>query len=1029
MRKFVTVFLCALLTIAQVWAQNRTITGKVTDQKTGQPLVGVTVSTSAANTITDATGNYRINVTAAAKSLTFRFVGYEALDVAIKGAVVNAAMESETKSLEEVVVTGYSREKKSQFSGAATLISSKAVETVPVGSFDQALQGRAPGMLVNSGSGQPGTSPTIRIRGVQSLAGANTQPLYIIDGVPTPDADFQSLNANDFESITVLKDANAAALYGARGGAGVIVITTKRGKSGTASFQYRTQVGFTQRPSFERMNLMNTAEMLAYEEREKLPNTPGWVYSPLNATNLGGISDAREKQILDSIRAIDIDYANIFYRQGISQSHEINMSGGSDRTRYYVSGSYFKQEGIDLGSSLTRYNTRFNIDHSTDKLTVSLNSTIGFSKGKYSEGEQLGNSPLNPFQMTYRAKTYENPYTATGGLNFGTSTSLALKQVANLLERIENSSLTRNQIKINAGLSVAYKILPNLTIKNVFGIDVSSDQTSRYINPNSFAGTSQTYNRGLAQEGYRLISQLTNTSSLVFSKRFAGIHEVEAGAYFEGIRGYNKNLGFSLFNLDTRLTETGQNAGSLPTNGAAVMPQNAASAKSGFGIRSYFGTLRYTYDNKYTVNANVRRDGTSRIVNPQNREITTWSAGFTWNAMQEKFLQNQNILSDLKVRITYGLVPNFGSIGTGNYGNGVSFGGITNYQGPQLPTFGAVTYSGSPIAGQAPNSPGNPDLEIEYVKKWNAGIDFAVWNNRAKFSVDYYNNRTVGLFVSNQLSGTTGAPTTSQNINAGEMTNKGFEFSASVDVVKQKDFNVNVGINHSINTNKIENLGAVNEYVSGTFLIAVGLPYGSHYNYNYLGADPATGAPRYETPTGGVTNNLAQAGRFSKFGSFIPKHQGGATFEIRYKAITVSALFSYQFDVVRSNNIRNWITRGTPGYHGAVRASRELIDGQWQKAGDNKFYQSSAFDRDFTSSDLEDAKFLRFRNLNISYQIPAIKLGNGKNLIRGARFYVQGQNLAIWSPWRGLDPEDDNNISLNEYPNPKMFVAGLDINF
>ncbi len=316
MRKLVTVFLCALLTFAQVWAQNRTITGKVTDQKTGQPLVGVTVSTTAANSITDEGGNYRISVTATAKSLTFRFVGYEALNVAIKGAVVNAAMESETKSLEEVVVTGYSREKRSQFSGAATLISSKAVETVPVGSFDQALQGRAPGMLVNSGSGQPGTSPTIRIRGVQSLAGANTQPLYIIDGVPTPDGDFQSLNANDFESITVLKDANAAALYGARGGAGVIVITTKRGKSGTASFQYRTQVGFTQRPSFERMNLMNTAEMLSYEEREKLPNTPGWVYSPLNSTNLGGISDVREKQILDSIRAIDMDYANIFYRQG-----------------------------------------------------------------------------------------------------------------------------------------------------------------------------------------------------------------------------------------------------------------------------------------------------------------------------------------------------------------------------------------------------------------------------------------------------------------------------------------------------------------------------------------------------------------------------------------------------------------------------------------------------------------------------------------------------------------------------------------
>ena len=307
------------------------------------------------------------------------------------------------------------------------------------------------------------------------------------------------------------------------------------------------------------------------------------------------------------------------------------------------------------------------------------------------------------------------------------------------------------------------------------------------------------------------------------------------------------------------------------------------------------------------------------------------------------------------------------------------------------------------------------------------GVDFAVWNNRAKFSVEYYKNKTVDLFVSQPLSGTTGFG--SLSINAGVMTNKGFEFAGSVDVVRQKDFNLNLSINHAINKNTIEDLGLVNEYFLGTFVIRKGLPYGSHYTYNYLGADPATGRPRFEAPDGKETLDPAQAGRFAKFGTYLPKHVGGATLEIRYKAITVAALFSYQFDVVRSDNTRNWITRGTPGYHGAVRASRELIDGQWQKAGDVKPFQSSAYDRGFTSSDLNDAKFLRFRNLNVSYAIPAIKLGSGKTIIKGARFYVQAQNLAIWSPWKGLDPEDGNNISLNEYPNPKMFVAGLDINF
>lgn len=1028
MRKFVTVVLCALLSIAQVWAQNRTITGKVTDQKTGQPLIGVTVSSGSTNALTDGSGNFRISVAAAAKSISFAFVGYERIDLPIRGAVVNTSLNPETKSLEEVVVTGYSRERKTQFAGAATVISSKAVETVPVGSFDQALQGRAPGVLVNSGSGQPGTSPTIRIRGVQSIQGAGAQPLYIIDGIPTNQSDFATLNPNDFESLTVLKDASAAALYGARGGTGVIVITTKRGKAGATNFQYRTQVGFTQRPSFERLNLMSTKEMLAYEERVRITGTAGWTYSPLNTTNFGGISDAREKQILDSIAAIDIDYANIFYRQGLSQTHELNMSGGNEKTRFYLSGSYFDQEGIDLGSSLTRYTTRINIEHSADKLTVGLNSTIGYSIGRYSEGEQLGNSPLNPFQMTYRAKTYENPYNSDGTLRFGASTSLNLRQVANLLERIQNAQLTRRQIKINAGLNLSYKIMPSLTLKNVFGIDVSSDQTSRYINPNSYTGSLQQFQSGLAQEGQRTISQFINTSSLIYSKRFASIHEVEAGAYFEAVRGYNRTLGFTLFNLDPRLTETGQGAGPLPVGvGQTTYPQNASSAKSQFGIRSFFGTLRYTYNNRYTATANIRRDGTSRIVNPENREITTWSSGFIWNTFQEKFMDNQKIFSDLKLRVSYGITPNIGSIPTIGYGNGVFFGGITNYQGPQQPVFGTTTYAGSTITGQAPTNPGNANLRIETIRKWNFGIDFAVWQNRARFSVEYYRNRTVDLFVNQPLSATSGFR--SLDINAGVMSNKGFEFTANLEVIKQKDFSLNISANHSINKNNIEDLGLVNEYLLGTFLIKRGLPYGSQFTYNYMGVDPATGRPIYETLDGKTTNNIANAGQFAKFGTFLPKHQGGFDFEIRYKAFTVAAFFTYQFDVVRYNNIRSWITRGIAGYQAAVRGSRELLTEQWQKPGDVKTIQASTFDRGFTSADLEDAKFLRFRNLNVAYQIPAIKLGNGNNLIKGGRFYIQAQNLAVWSPWRGLDPEDDNNISLNEYPNPKMFVAGLDINF
>jgi hypothetical protein len=249
-----------------------------------------------------------------------------------------------------------------------------------------------------------------------------------------------------------------------------------------------------------------------------------------------------------------------------------------------------------------------------------------------------------------------------------------------------------------------------------------------------------------------------------------------------------------------------------------------------------------------------------------------------------------------------------------------------------------------------------------------------------------------------------------------------------VDVIQNRDFGLTVGLNHAININRIDDLGLVNEYPTGTFLIKKGLAYGSHYTPHYLGADPATGAPMFETLDGKITMNPSLAPNFAKYGTYIPKHVGGFTLDFRYRRFSVGALFSYQFDVVRSNNIRNWITRGTSGYQVSVNGSKELLTKQWQKPGDIALFQGlAAADRGFTSSDLENAKFLRFRNLNVSYSLPGFKVA-GMPVIKGGKIYVQMQNIAVWSPWTGLDPEDNNNISLNEYPNPKMIVAGIDIN-
>lgn len=1050
--KKLLLFMSLVLMMAQSWAQTRTVTGKITDAQ-GKPVASasVTVKGGTKGTLTKDDGSFSLEAPINAKIVVISSVGFATQEIPLGNKYsLTVTLQQDDASLGEVVITGYSREKKSQFTGSAVVLSGKVVEEVPVGSFDQALQGRAPGMLVNSGSGQPGSSANVTIRGISSISGAGAQPLYVLDGVPIPAGDFQTLNPNDFESLTVLKDAGAAALYGARGGTGVIVITTKKGKAGTTRMTARSQLGITKAPNFDRLNIMNTDEILQYEERlgaaQANPATvtdPGWTWSKNNPTyaTASPTEQANRDHLLDSVRKIHTDIPGLFYRNGLSQSHELNMSGGSDKTKFYLSTSMFDQKGIDRGSELKRYIVRLNLEHTVNKFTVQWNTSVGYSKTNYSEGEALGNSARNPFQMTYRARPYDNPYKADGTLNYGTSSALSLKQLANVMNGIENSSLSQNQVKINTGLTAIYKLFPFLALKNTFGVDFAGDMWQRYINPNSYIGTLtpafSTAYPGLDQEATKYTTNLINTSSALFNKKY-GKHDLEVGAYFEVVRNYQKGLGFTLYNLDPRITYTGQGAGTLPTSGATTYPQYATSAKSGYGIRSYFATARYTYDDKYTISANIRRDGTSRIANDANKEITTWSAGATWNVMRESFMDDQKILTDLKVRASYGIVPNISSITTGSYNmlstsGGTSWVNVTNYTGPQQATYTASAANSYPditsVTGSAPSSPGNPNLKIEHIKKANIGVDFAVWQNRAHFSVDVYKNMTVDMFVSQPLPSTSGLYGSSLSVNAGKMSNKGIEWTASVDVVKTRNYGFTFTWNHAINVNKIEDLGLVSEYPLGTFLIQKGLPYGTHYTPHYLGADPTTGAPRFETTDGKVTNDPAAAPNFAKYGTYMPKHVGGFTLDFRYKGFSISTLFSYQMGVVRSNNIRNWITRGTVGYQASVNGSKELLTRQWQKPGDNAWYQGiTAADRGFTSSDLENAKFLRFRTINVSYQIPAIAF-RGNNIIKGAKVYAQMQNVAVWSPWTGLDPEDNNNISLNEYPNPKMITAGVDINF
>lgn len=1021
----------ALFSFSSLYAQKR-ITGTVTSSEDGSTLPGVTVQLKGSfqATATDVDGKYSLDISENNGTLVFTSIGFKATEVAIGNrSVIDVVMDLDETFLEEVVAIGYTSYAKDRFAGAATILTKDLVENKPLGSFTQTLQGRAPGVLVNSGSGQPGANATITIRGIQSIQGASAQPLFILDGVPISSGTFYSMNPNDFESVTILKDANSAAMYGARAGVGVVVLTSKQGRSGKTEYTARVQTGLTSPPDFSRLNLMSSSELLDYEERIGLMTgttalMPGWYYSRKNPANANK-SEAELQEFdreLDKLRNTNTDIADVLFRTGVTQTYDISAVGGTEKNRFFASGSYYDQDGIDKTSGLKRYTGRFNLSNVGSIVSFDWNTTMGYSERTNAVGDLYGNSTLNPFQMIYRAKPYDNPYNEDGSINYGGGgNNLNLKTLANVLESNMHSRTRNKQMKYNTGLTITVDLTEDLTFRNVSGVDAANTLLETYIDPGTYRGSLQTHQSGFAREGNVITAELINTSSLTYAKRLNDIHSFDVGAYFEGVRGYQKGLGFSLYNLNPALLNTGQGNSPLPTAGAETMSQNASSARSGFGIRSFFGTANYSFSNRISANATIRRDGTSRIQNPENNQITTWSVGGIWNVGNESFMDNANAVSHARLRVNYGVVPNIGSISTGSYS--YVAGSITNYAGSQLPAFGSSSYVGSTVPGLVPTSPGNPDLKIERIQKLNIGLDFGLFKDRATFAFDIYKNKTIDLFVRQPLSATTAF--SSLDINAGIMSNKGIEGLIDYEIIKNRDLNLAVGWNHAININKIEDLGLVDEYFLGTFVIRKGLPYGTHYTYHYLGADPETGRPTYETEDGGVTTNFAEAGEFAKFGTYLPKHVGGFNLDLRYKRFSISNQFSYQFDVTRSNNTRNWVTDGTAGYTGAVNQSRELIDNQWLQPGDQKFFASPAYGKNFTSADLEDASFLRFRNLNIAYEVPSFKLGD-KGTFKGATVYANFFNLAIWSKWTGVDPEDNNNISLVEYPNPRMVVFGID---
>jgi TonB-linked SusC/RagA family outer membrane protein len=1006
MRKLILSFLAALALMLNAAGQDRVVTGRVTDEK-GNPLerVSVTVTGTKEGTFTKSDGTFSISASAAS-SLIFTDVNYERLVLKATSNNMTVVLKMKNILQEEVIVTGYTNKKRSEFTGAASKVSAKQIEQVPLASFEQILQGKAPGLYIASGSGQPGTAARVNIRGVGSISGGSN-PLYVLDGVPIENAVFRSLNPNDFESVDVLKDAASAGLYGSRGANGVIVITSKKGKSGKTLIQYRGQMGYSEPPSLRNVRLMNTEERLRYEEEFLGPSGviaastatgyPGWDYSPTNPAYQASTPAQKAvfASLLDSIKKINTNWADILFRRAQFKQHELNASGGSQNLTFYTSLSAFQQEGVLDRSGLDRYTFRGNIDFKADRLTASIRSTAGFSSQSGIESE-AGVALANPIAAAFLELPYRALYKSPGVLDLG-----AGKVGPNAYDRTRTTTSKSDQFKGGLAITLQYNLWKGLSLKTTNGVDYRNNNASRFIDPNSFVGGQVAQGQqGSYNESFVENVQFISTSGLVFSRLFNNAHQVNVLAMSESIRNKARTFTATGFGINRVLPNTPSaiTAGSPTNNFIPLIGGN----KFINGISSLFAAGDYTYKKRYTVSASVRRDVTSQVPD-QNKDIVLSTVGVGWNLMEENFMRQQGVFQDARIRASIGESANLDGFTS-------EFGFIPNYT--------SGSYAGVPAI--VPNSPGNLDYRIESQVLTNVGFDVSVWNRRVRISVDAYKKESENLFVAQGLSRTTGF--TGLSTNAGKMENKGLDFSVNVDVINKSELKLILGINGGFLKNEITDLGQVSEIPAGTGIIRVGVPFGTHFNVGYKGINPQTGLPVYEDINGNPTTDYSAANNRAAFGTYLPAFTGGATADIYWKGFEISMLFSTAQGVDRFNNESFFYqsTNANIQYNKDVRMLNS-----WRNPGDVTNYQKINSARQFSSKDIQDASFVRFRNLQAGYTFNT-KAGKP---IRSFKLWGQAQNLYTWTKWSGFDPEESNNIATYEFPNPRTFTIGLDLNF
>jgi len=999
-----------------LWAQNRTITGKVTSATDGQPMPGVNVTLKDATTgvSTNGEGGYRITVPNGKVTLVFSFVGMLSQEVVVNNrTVINVELLESPTQLNEVVVTGYTTTQQKDVISAMTTVKGERLKNLPVAGIDQALQGQAAGVRVSAASGTPGGGVKVVIRGNTSINASN-RPLMIVDGIPVYDGAVSqfsyggqqdnaiaAFNTSDIESIQVLKDASAKAIYGARGANGVVLITTKRGKTNQkTNINFDVQRGVSD--VVKQLDLLSSSEILTLQ-REAVAN-----YNA-KQTRFADIVDPDALGLIPGVTdAVNTNWVDEVLRQGIYQQYQLSTSGGNDRTRFYISGSYRDEEGVQLNNRFARYTGSFNLDHkASPKLSFGLNLSIGSTKNRrvFSDnavdgvyGSALRSLPFYaPFNEQAKLYTPNDP----NYQGFPNGNPVA--------EAVLPRQLTYG-IKFLGGVNAEYAFLPNLRLRTKFSMDYNGSQEDTYNPTGTFFGSLPSIGgQGYGAYATSSLGTFLNSTILTYNTNIGEDHHISAlvGGELLHTQGLSSSVSGRIFPRDefTYITSAG-----VVDAGSSFFAQN--------GLVSGFGEIKYDYEDKYLFSATARYDGSSRF--GQDRKFGFFpSASIGWRIKEEGFLKDVSFIEDLKLRASYGY--------TGNER-------IGNFQ--FLGTWGATTYNGS--SGVGPNSLSNPNLQWERTRETNIGLDVAFWKGRLSFTAEVYDNLTDALLFAEPLPATTGFGSLQGNI--GSISNRGFEFtlrSVNFDGV----FRWTTDLNFSRNDNKVVSLASEQPLYRGfsaagvgaTNVIKVGEPLGTFWGLKYLGVNVATGDALYEdfNGDGRITTDDAQV-----IGNAQPKLIGGLTNNFSWNGFDVSAFLQFSYGNKVMNYGNSFLLN--PGTDLRVNQTRAALR-RWQKPGDitdiPRYEYNNTYNSYSSSRLVEDGSYLRLKNVAVGYTLPSkwtskVKLG-------AVRIYATGTNLWTLTRYTGADPEvstfdgstSAQGIDFFTLPQVKTIVGGITVNF